>query len=272
MPFIPLATRRRQEVTLGDRASIDVTLKKQQTWYAQDGDRDRDAAAKYRFARHPNTMTTNVPTEVPFSKSTMQWRPPSADPAGPAAKRMQDSADFGGGWEASHAPKVPRSRSTPSLAKTDMNFARDLMLERFPLTAELKRWEYMGTLMEQRESNVSTKSPGRSGSSVILSSYRPKEDIKVPSAPSGDLVNFPKYLLFNDSHLKQMDIQRYVKEENAARETASQLRKTGSTIGTTSMQTTNASLQTSKGNPLFLRPAGSLMPTGKNSKTSNPFR
>jgi hypothetical protein len=271
MPFIPLATRRRQEVTLGDRASIDVSLSKPQTWFAEGG--DGDSSNKYRFARHPSTMTTNVPSEVPFGKSTLQWRPPSAEPHGPAAKKMQEGADFGGGWEAAHAPKVPRSRSTPSLAKTDMSFARDLMLERFPLTAELKRWEYMGKLMEQRESGVS-KSPGRSGS-TFLSSYRPTEEFQVPSGPTGDLVNFPKYLLFNDSHLKQMELQRYAKEEAAARDAASQLRKTGSTIGNTSqpsMQTTNASMQTSKGNPLYMRPAGSLMPTGRNQKSSNPFR
>lgn len=268
MPFIPLATRRRQEVTLGDRASIDVGLRKQETWYASEASQTGDAAAKYRFARHPSTMTTKVHQEVPFANTSLQWRPPEADPGGPAEKRDQDAADFGGGWEAAHAPRVPRSRSTPSLAKTDTNFAHDLMLERFPLTAELKRWEYFGKLMErqklmeqeQREQK-GLKSPGLS----MASSYRQTIDPEVPSGPSGDLVNFPKYLLFNDSHLKQMDIQRYVKEEAAARASANQIRQTGSTIG-------SASMQTSKGNPFYKRPAGSMMPTGRGTKSSNPFR
>lgn len=278
MPFIPLATRRRQEVTLGDRTSIDLTLSKQETWYAQDGGRGSDSN-KYRFARHPNSMTTRVQPEVPFSRSTIQWRPPSADPDGSAAKRMEDVADFGGQWEGAHAPKnsMPRTRSTPSLAKTDKEFARDLMLERFPLTAELKRWEQRGVLMEQRESAGLPP-----GASAWLSSYRTEENPTVPTAPSGDLVNFPKYLLMNECHLKQMDIQRYVKDEAAAREAANQLLKSDSMqagsanpsmqASSASMQTSNPSLQTSKGNPLYMRPAGSLMPTGRNQKSSNPFR
>merc|ERR1719506_2798934 len=91
---------------------------------------------------------------APFLNTSIQWKPPSTDPTGPSAQRDLNSADFGGCLDYSHAPRVEmtRTRSTPSLAKTDAAFARELMLERFPLMAELKRWENRGKMMEERES------------------------------------------------------------------------------------------------------------------------
>jgi len=148
------------------------------------------------------------------------------------------------------------------------------MLERFPLTAELKRWENRGKMMEERESR-GMKTTMR----TMESAYRQEVEPEVPSAPSGDLVNFPKYLLLNDCHLKQLDIQRYVKEEAAARESAKTLRQSGSTIGAPSSigaPSTQTMGESSKGASLTatlgMRPAGSLMPTGRNQKSSNPFR
>lgn len=266
MPFIPLSTRRRQEVTLGDRESFEVSLHKPQTWYAP-GAQAGTSETQYRYARHPATLSRNLGAQVPFADYHSTWRPPSAESQGPAAQRVNVVADYGGLWEGAHSMKIPRSRSSPSLAATDKAFADKLSEQRHPIYEELTRYHKMAT---QQEMEMAKSSGAATKYGTISKSYKDFPHVEIPSGPSGALVNFPKYLLFNDCHLKQTDIKRYVAEEAAAREVALR-RSSSSSVGALS-DLADSSGPSGKSASLRARAAGSPMPGGKGVKTSNPFR
>lgn len=77
-----------------------------------------------------------------------------------------------------------------------------------PLSTELRRWQTMAR-------NTTQKDMGGKD-------LPPKEPMKQPPSPSQHktqgpqgLVNFPKYMLIHNCHLKLKDLQRYQKEQEA---------------------------------------------------------
>eukprot|EP00913_Durusdinium_trenchii_P002647 g2450.t1 len=72
-----------------------------------------------------------------------------------------------------------------------------------PLTTELRRWEKLAKVTERGEINEDVQSSMAASRKLCQAGVRPKPVF------AGGLVNFPKYMLINNCHLKQMDLQRY---------------------------------------------------------------
>jgi len=173
-------------------------------------------------------------------------------------------------------------RSAPSLYATGADMAGmksviDTTELTHPLSVELKRWE--------KFSEFSRKEQEKGG--ITLS--KPKPATEAPKAPIhvGGLVNFPKYMLIHNCHLKNQDQIRYVQGENdkrAAAEEAARLREEQGPGGE-EMQVSTQTSQALKKVASWGQPqrfynaedrnsqwAGNPMPQGRGSRTSNPFR
>lgn len=179
-------------------------------------------------------------------------------------------------------------RSSPSLYATGADMAGkksviDTTELTHPLSVELRRW--------QKFAEITTKQDMKDN--IELSPKRKPESS--PKAPihTGGLVNFPKYMLIHNCHLKTQDQIRYVQEENAKREAAEQEARCrvqfGEEVGAAGDETQMSRLTqdtpslkktASWGQPLRFRTAedrnnqwaGNPMPGGRCSRTSNPFR
>jgi len=279
MPFVPLGSRKRLDVILdADKERILNDM------------RDRDAAkvnahfgvtpssTGYRFGKHPSTMGSVRGPDVPFKDATSTWRPPSADPDGPAANRTMQMADHGAHWEASHSMR--RMRSSPFLQSPGSTLADAREASR-PLNVELKRWEKLATSTMGKEMQGSTMKD-RESERGRSEPAKPREVVRTPG-----LVNFPKYMLFNNCHLKQMDQHRFSEKETEARAQAEQSIRLGLTPASRSMSlpfqdAPDSSVpwqHASWGAPMLGDPvnrtfcwSGSSLPAGRGQRTSNPFR
>jgi len=179
-------------------------------------------------------------------------------------------------------------RSAPSLYATGADMAGiksviDTTELTHPLSVELKRWQQFAEFSKQEMKH-----------SVKLTRERPVEEAQAQKSQVhvGGLVNFPKYMLIHNCHLKNQDQMRYVREEAAKREEAEEEMRRRSQLGDVDQgqacDETQVSGQSSPslkkvaswGQPMRFRTAedrnsqwaGNPMPQGRGSRTSNPFR
>jgi hypothetical protein len=262
----------------------------------------------YRYANHPQCVTIgNVRSEAPFKAANKPWAPPEHEPNGMAAMRDLEQAPIGAFLEGSHsklAENLRRTRSVPAMVKTlaanpDAGIgevkglgaqAREMAN---PVSIELARWKRMAKVTERDLSS--------------MPQLPPKKEKAPPSKPvlvTGGLVNFPKYMLFENSHMKTVDFQRFVAAEDQNRKEAEdrQARQAAveeamargevqdtpiSPVSTSRDPLSGTSQSTKLGlgevswgaprlrgadfkiNPPF---AGSSMPHGRACRSSNPFR
>lgn len=286
MPFVPLGLRGPHLDE--DREGVKARL------------RERDAAtiashkslhhspskSGYRFANHPATTGQVYRGETFYSGGNSLWRPPSADPNGPAAQRNQSYAGHGAYMDGSHG--IRKAQSTPALSPD----ASRVMIEAcHPLSIERKRWEGLAHKTQSNEMKDMDLLPEKK-------SPPPPEEKRGP-VRSG-LVLFPKYSRLNSCHLKMTELQRFQKEQIEGGKRAQAEWEASQASGGASMMSATTSemdaidamgspngpgkemfFKASWGAPALRQPdgtlpkklwAGSGMAAGRGMKTSNPFR
>lgn len=154
-----------------------------------------------------------------------------------------------------------------------------------PVSIELNRWK---RLAEVTKRDLATMPE------LNTTQKKEKPQAKKPIVMGG-LVNFPKYMLFENSHLKTTEFQRYCAAEEQARQEAHEraaaaeaafargevqdaspasTSRDPSSSEVVPMATASWGAPRLRGPPELIKQqwAGSAMPTGKSHKTSNPFR
>lgn len=292
MPFVPLGSRKRIEVILdGDKEAIRAKQAARDDAVIQAHVGTAPSKAGYRFANHPVTKAYSTNgvirgPDVPFKSCHSSWKPAEVDPSGPAGKHHQTVAKTGGVHDGSHMYRnenvgLTLTRSSPTLTTT----GADLMEQCHPLSQELSRWKKMAHHSIKNELNPNMEIP--------------KNPPRVPTPEKkirndGGLVNFPKYMLIHNCHLKLKDLQRYQKEEEAKRlareardaEEAAMAAEAGDMFeGLPPSSAMGPRLgegeleKVSWGEPRLRNAenpeeiyAGSNLPQGKSMRASNPFR
>lgn len=286
MPFVPLGSRKRLEVVLDDDKAR-MSMKQQQRDQATI-DRFLGGSPNhfgYRFAQHPATMGNNRGPVVPFKDGTCNWRPPSADPNGPASIRSREQADYGARLEASHRPiaSMHKTRSAPNLPPVS-----NAMEACHPLSNEILKWKDLG---------VKTVAVELKGVDVPPPQPRP------PAPPEKEhklrgLVMFPRYMLIHNCHLKQTDMLRFQKAQEeeerllaeeeagsspsrvstARADMSEEHSRIASRLNSPYTQKSMNWQQASWGAPLLKNFgegqlwAGSPLPSGRMARSSNPLR
>jgi len=297
MPFVPLGSRRNVGVILDDdkerivgkmreKDNATVTLH-HQVMMAQN--------SSYRYARHPTTMGPVRGPAPPFKTANKPWTPAEHDPNGMAAMRDLDQAPVGAVRDGGHCffgETLRKTRSTPALTRTlaaspidaaGRSLGEQAKEAANPISIELNRWKRLAEVTKRDLASMPE-----------LHSNQPR-DVPPPKKPivTNGLVNFPKYMLFENSHMKSMDFMRFVAaedkaraevEEKHAREAAIARGESVQDLSPTSTGRDSFSSsapnpwppRASWGEPRTLDPkkhwAGNPMPTGKNTRSSNPFR
>lgn len=229
--------------------------------------------AGYKFARHPATMGHSNDPPPPFKTATCTWKPSEHDPLGPSARKDETYASYGAYTEG--AMSMKKSMSQPIL-KSTLSSAQ-IREAANPLTLETQRWQTIGSFTQSNEMKAERlpKPP-----------VDPEQNPKVVC--KGGLVLFPKYMLFENSHLKQKDFLRFVESEKELRAAATlaavegrQLEQPPSATWTIKQEFAKENRQhkSSGGAPALKNHnsqfgpwAGNPMPCGRGSRTSNPFR
>lgn len=182
-----------------------------------------------------------------------------------------------------HAPLAEnRMRSAPSLHATGaemtgpgMRSVVDTTELTHPLSVEIKRW--------QGFSEFSRKEMEKGGGFKLMKDKPTEEPKKL--APLGGLVNFPKYMLIHNCHLKNQDQIRFVEDMKAQRVAADEAARNREEFGEeTQMSGHTQDSQAMKkvaswGQPMRYKTAeernaqwaGNPMPQGRGCRTSNPF-
>lgn len=301
MPFVPLGSRKRIEVILdGDKEAIRAKQAARDDAVIQRHLATAPSQAGYRFANHPMTRGNVRGPDVPFKNGHGPWKPPEVDPDGPAGRHSRSVAPCGAVWEASHSFRADNhrsfenltmksSRSSPMLATTGEAVITESPMEQcHPMYGELSRWRKMAHHSIKNELNPN----------IDIPKTRPR--IPTPEKklkPSRGLVNFPKYMLIHNCHLKLKDLQRYQKEQEAeqraieAEEAAmAEMMAASGEVYDPSKPSTAANgsqyqsfeeefSKASWGEPRLKNAehpediyAGSTLPQGKSVRSSNPFR
>lgn len=205
MPFVPLATRKRLEVLLDDDRERIGTLQRQRDQHAVNRHFDfAHARSGYRFGNHAATQGPIRGPAVPFSAATSTWEPPEVSPSNAASLRASEHAVVGSHTEASHGTmRLQRSFSTPGKAGSLLEKAKN---DANPLTLERRRWEKFA------EFSLKGELQGKEPPPPLRRDPPPKPQ------PTKGLVNFPKYSLIHNCHLKQIDQFRFVRQEQEARD------------------------------------------------------
>eukprot|EP00933_Yihiella_yeosuensis_P071727 TRINITY_DN79969_c0_g1_i1.p1 TRINITY_DN79969_c0_g1~~TRINITY_DN79969_c0_g1_i1.p1 ORF type:complete len:278 (-),score=53.41 TRINITY_DN79969_c0_g1_i1:258-1091(-) len=275
MPFVPLHSRKPLPVILdGDKELIKATQRAKDEKTVSHHYGVNPSGAGYRFGNHPMTMGFVRGPDVPFKAATSSWRPPSADRDGPARRQASSVAPLGAVWEGSHrmaATNMVKSQSSPALGDEARQACH-------PLSTELRRWERLAKVTERGEVNKDlSESMQRKPAPVV-------ED--KPAGASGGLIMFPKYMLFNNCHLKHDELKRFQKAQIAEQERLAEIasRSPTGSAGANSMDLSSVGegavryQEASWGAPLLRKSgmgthfAGSAMPGGRGSRHSNPFR
>lgn len=280
MPFVPLGSRKRLDVIMdADKERLSNQLKSQDRAAFRSWEGAAPGASGYRFARHPTTLGP-VRGDVPFKDAGSPWRPPSAERDGPAAQRSMEHAPVGAVWEKSHRTLALKSQSMPSLQSAGSTVidhreeAKKIREACNPISVELRRWHNLAAV-------TSNQTAGMIELPVRQKPEPPKPLVKTPG-----LVNFPKYMLIHNCHLKQTDMQRYVEAEAKARHEAEENRAEAEALGISAgrLQEMEGAVEQSGvpwktaswGAPRLKKKgqhwAGSSMPAGRSMRTSNPFR
>mmetsp|Transcript_3052 Transcript_3052/g.7816 ORF Transcript_3052/g.7816 Transcript_3052/m.7816 type:complete len:256 (+) Transcript_3052:110-877(+) len=253
MPFVPLHARKRLEVVLDDdkaRMAEEQRVKDEANMAKWRGG-ILDSQKGYRFAMQAGTQEAQY--DRPFEGLPSSWRPPSPNGSSPAGRRERSHGKSGVCWEGAHGLK--KSSSTPAVQRLAQD---DAVQAAHPLSVELRRWERLASTQERELKDV----PPPEGTPWKVAPAPSKE----PMFPKGGLVNFPRYMLINDCTLKRSECQRFLAqqkklaEEQAARQVA----------GTQADSTTSTEL--GRTDPSRQKRMGHLLPSGRGSRTSNPFR
>lgn len=273
MPFVPLGQRKPIPLILdGDKEAIRARQRDRDVAAVQAHIGATPSVSGYRFANHPQTFGQVRGPEVPFRHATSTWRPPSADPDGPANQRESEHADHGAYWEASHS--LRKTRSSPSFQSNN-----NVIQACHPLSVERKRWEKLAHRTQTNEMKDIDLSPQRP---------RPPEQPKIGPNRQG-LVLFPKYMLLHNCHLKMTDLQRFQREQAEEAARSAQEAEAASLAGGSQLESEDTLKSSSMRGPVRfdaswgapkLRQeavgghhwAGSGMPAGRGMRTSNPFR
>jgi hypothetical protein len=223
MPFVPLGSRKRIEVILDeDKHRISNEMKIKDGLTVKLHHQHMPGATGYKYANHPITMGPVRGPEAPFARANKPWTAPDDDPSGMAALRELEQAPQGASRDGAHAPlgeTMRKSRSTPALVRTlqanpvlegGMTLGEQAKQKANPLSIELSRWARLAEVTNRDLMSM----PSLSSKQEL---YReiPKPKKVVPSA--NGLVNFPKYMLFENSHAKQQDLLRFIEAENQGR-------------------------------------------------------
>jgi len=277
MPFVPIGSRKPIPVVLDDD--------KQRIRAEQQAKDDAKVAhhyglapstAGYRFGNHPMTKGFVRGPDVPFRKATSSWKPAGDVPDGPHAQMEAKQAHLGAFWEGAHGhagEQLRKSQSSPTLKGA----AQSAMELSHPLSVEIKRWEKMAAFSEKGEMNEEVQK------SMSMSMVRPEPAPK-PKNRTGGLVNFPKYMLIHNCHLKHTDLQRYQREQAEQDRRLEEAAARGETLADDSTDTATLGegavryQEASWGAPLLrqkdagLSWAGAALPGGRGSRHSSFLR
>jgi len=318
MPFVPLGSRKNLGVILdADKETIIGKMREKdnatvahhhQVMAGTHSVAHLPVHASYRYAKHPETLGPVRGPPPPFKAANKPWTPAELDPDGVAAQRDMDQAPVGAcrdGGHCFHGETLRKSRSTPALTRTMANnpleegqsYGDRAREAANPISIELNRWKRMAEVTERDLASMPELHSTQK-------SFKPPPKKPVPSS---GLVNFPKYMLFENSHLKSQDFMRFVaaeeqtRKENEARHAALQEamamgedsgEATPTPLSPTSTCRSFKSRDTrfseansnygaaSWGQPRLRGPkedikqiwAGSGMASGKSMRSSNPFR
>lgn len=302
MPFVPLGSRKRIEVILdNDKHRLSSEMKAKDNATVKLHHQHMPGNTGYKYANHPITMNPNLRgPEAPFARANKPWTAPEDDPSGMAAMRDMEQAPVGALRDGSHEPMgetMRKSRSTPAMVRTlkanpvlegGKSLGEQAKEKANPLSIELSRWQ---RLAEVTKRDVALM-PGLSSKAEL---YREIPKPKKVFVNSEGLLNFPKYMLFENSHLKQTDFQRFVDAEDKARKEAeerhaaveeamakgevqdtpaSTSRETPASEEMVPFATASWGAPRLRGDHANLKHqwAGNPLPTGKGSRSSNPFR
>lgn len=296
MPFVPLGSRKRIEVVLDhdkERLTGEMRTKDEATVKLHHA--VMPGVSGYRYANHPLTMGPVRGPPAPFEAANKPWAPPEHEPNGMAAMRDMEQAPIGSITQGAHSFKhetIRRNRSTPAIVRTmelhpmneeDPRSPGEKAKEAAnPISIELNRWKRLAAVTKRDLASMPDLLP-------------PKKERPPPPKPrvTGALVNFPKYMLFEDSHMKNTEFLRFTEKEAKARqehearatalEEAMARGEIQASPASTSRETSNQSdlvpfATVSMGAPRLRGPlgakqwAGSALPSGKSIRSSNPFR
>lgn len=297
MPFVPLGSRKRIEVILdtdkerlrGERAARDeLTVKLHHGVMA--------GQSGYRYANHPMTMGPVRGPGPPFLTANKPWTSEEDDPIGPHAQQNAEQAPIGAYLDGSHGmlgEKLRKTRSLPSMTRCiaanppdeeGRSLGARAKEAANPVSIELNRWKKLADV---------TKRDLQGMPELHSLKKSDKREAKPYVAPGG-LVNFPKYMLFENSHLRQKDLQRFIEESNNLRMAAEEASAAAEVVPTPDPVESGAQTPVSVSSPglyglnktaswgaprLRNAPgpiqeqwAGSGMPAGRAQRSSNPFR
>lgn len=312
MPFVPLGSRKRIEVILDDdKHRISNEMKIRDTLTVKHHHQHMPGANGYKYANHPITMGPVRGPEAPFARANKPWTAPDDDPNGMAALKDLEQAPQGAsqiGGHASLGETMRKNRSTPALERTlkanpvvegGKTLGEQAKEKANPISIELSRWQRLAAVTNRDLVSM----PSLSSKQEL---YReiPKPKKVVPSA--NGLVNFPKYMLFENNHMKHQDLIRFIEEEEKnraeaeARQQAADARQqavqeammrgeerepTPMSTGRESQENPEDDVLVPYGTASWGQPrlrgdqktikkqwAGSAMAAGKSMRTSNPFR
>jgi len=301
MPFIPLGSRKNAGVLVDDEKQLATSLMRQKDNATVNLHHQVMAGtSSYRYAKHPETMGPVRGPPAPFKAANKPWTSAEQEPNGMAAMRDLEQAPMGAcrdGGHCFHGETLRKSRSTPAMIKTlaaagpqdelGKSLGEQAKEMANPLSIELNRWK---RLAEVTKRDLATMPELHSTMKI----ERPPH--KKPLV-SGGLVNFPKYMLFENSHLKQQDFMRFVAaEEQARKEHEERVGSAEEAMGKDKPSALQTPISTSRvgsqessepsvpyatvswGAPNLRGPdmknqwAGSALPSGKSIRSSNPFR
>lgn len=298
MPFVPLGSRKRIEVILDDdKERLSGEMKAKDNATVKLHHQVMPGASGYRYANHPLTHGPVRGPPAPFQASNKPWAPPEEDPCGMAAMKDLEQAPVGAYSIGSHAPlgeTMRKTRSTPALTRTlkanpveegGKTLGEQAKEKANPLSIELTRWQRLAEVTKRDQASMAP----------LNTKYRDIPKPKKPVLSANGLTNFPKYMLFEPSHLKHQDLKRFIEAEEKARADAEGKQQrveertmrgeppdtpqseTGRETPTTPP---NTFATASWGQPRLRQPqdtikrmwAGSAMPAGRSQRSSNPFR
>ncbi|CAK0829917.1 unnamed protein product, partial [Prorocentrum cordatum] len=121
------------------------------------------------------------------------------DPGGPASRREGQAASFGALHEGSHSMRRPKS--LPTLKQEG---AQEHLMDCHPVATELRRLDKLAALTEKTE----MKQPLERRQPAAAPPAQPRS-----FQTTGGLVQFPKYMLIHNCHLKTLDTMRFHKEQ-----------------------------------------------------------
>jgi len=253
-----------------------------------------NGTSSYRYAKHPETLGPVRGPPAPFAKANKPWTPAELQPDGMAAQRDLEQAPVGAikdGGHCFHGETLRKTRSTPALTRTiassvphedGLSLGEQAKLAANPISIELNRWK---RLAEVTKRDLATMPELHSTM---------KRDVPPPKKPvvTGGLVNFPKYMLFENSHLKSQDFMRFVAAEEKARKDFEERLSTAEgpsgkpSAEQTPISTSRETLSSDsvpyamaswgaprlRGGDIKNQWAGSALPSGKSIRSSNPFR